>query len=175
MRVLLLIGISFLFFNSSYAQINAKGYDNLLWGTPKNTLINLRNCSSNQAGDEFENCQLSFKDSLFLKKYKYSYSNLRFYQGSLVEVDFDLRHEDLAAIVSSLSTQFGKPLIKENKTRSADPMGNIIGYEWVIGDTKVLLLNKGPHAPAWCTIASVSQKKKYIKKLTVDIEQLIFD
>jgi hypothetical protein len=49
-----------------------------------------------------------------------------------------------------------------------------IGYEWIVGDTRVLIINKGITSPVWCILSSLSQKKAYRKKV-IDIEKIIFN
>ncbi len=162
-------------FQFTQAQIDSKGYNGFEWGSKKSKYNVFHSCTSNQAGDHFQNCELKTKDSLFLNKYKYLFTNFRFYKGELCEINFDLQHSDLAAIVSELTMKFGSPAIKENKTRSEDEYNNYIGYEWQVGDTRILLLNKGKIAPVWCTINSISMQEKYKGPKAVDVEQLIFE
>jgi hypothetical protein len=169
--------IIFLLFIStfSFAQINPHGFSGLKWKTAKSSFTDLKNCDQLQAGSNFENCEYLSTDSLFLKKYKYSYANFRFYKGKFCEANFDLNHKDLGNLIAELTSTLGQPVIKENKTRSESPSGNVIGYEWVTGDTKILILNKGFYYPAWCTLSSVSMKKSIKSQQETDIENLIFE
>jgi hypothetical protein len=92
----------------------------------------------------------------------------------LVEVHFDLRFKELGNVVAKLSTDFGSPKILENATTKADTISTTIGYEWIVGDTRVLIINKGTTSPVWCILSSQSQKKSYRKKV-IDIEKIIFN
>lgn len=175
MKPKLLLSCFILFSSFSFAQITSHGFSEIKWKTPKTSFTTLKDCNSSQAGENFENCEYTNPDSLFLHKYKYSFANFRFYKGKLCETNFDLRHSDLANLISQLTVDFGKPVIKENKVKSPDPDHNVIGYEWIVGDTKILILNKGLRAPVWCILSSVSMKNSFKDQQEIDIENLIFE
>jgi hypothetical protein len=156
------------------AQIASTGYKIYSWGSNKNTIPVLAKCSQTNAGDQFSNCEINNKDSIFYAGFHYSYCNFRFYKEALVEVHFDLRFNELGGVVAKLSTDFGAPKILENATTRADTLSTTIGYEWIVGDTRVLIINKGIASPVWCILSSQSHKKAYRKKV-IDIEKIIFN
>jgi hypothetical protein len=173
MKPILFLSIILLFYQTASSQISATGIERYKWGTAKSSVKALVNCSTSDAGAGFENCQVSVPDSLFLGKYKYSFFNLRFYKGKLSEINIDLKHKDLASLVSELTVKFGKPAIKENTVSFDETQEDMIGYEWITGDTKLLILNKGTYNPVWCTFSSISMKKTIPTEK--DLGKLIFE
>jgi hypothetical protein len=109
-----------------------------------------------------------------LNKYKYIFANARFYNGKLTEIQFDLKHKDLAALISNLTELLGRPTIKEKRHEALDKENQSTGYLWVIGDTHVFIINDGNKVPAICIISSVSMRSKYPEN-TLSLEKLIFE
>ncbi len=158
----------------SYSQITGSGYFIYKWGGIKTTYPNLTHCNVTNAGDNFINCEIVSNDSIFLKSFHYDYCGMRFFNQKLSEIHFDLRYKELGSVIAKLSIDLGTPRILENAIHSADTAATTIGYEWIIGDTRVLIINKGPSNPVWCILSSQKIKKTYNKKV-VDIEKLIFN
>lgn len=173
MRLIPLLLICSLFIKCSFAQIKPTGYANYNWGEAKKN-VPVSDCSTKTAGEHFENCSMRSADSLFIGKYKYSYSNFRFYNDKLLELNFDLAHTDLATLVADLTIKFGYPKVKENKQDADDTNSMIIGYEWNVGDTHILVVNKGRLYPVWCTLSSIKQRK-LIRDNSLDVEKILFD
>ena len=170
-----LISLLFVFiFSVADAQIKSNGYNDFIWSQNKEQIKNLVNCNSKQAGTGFEICEYASKDSLFLGKYKYKNVSIRMYQNKLSELQFDLNHADVAAIIAELSIQIGKPEIKEKKQISIEGEEASIGYIWELGDTYVLIINDGRLSPAICVLSSKKIKNTYPIN-TLSLEQLIFE
>ncbi len=164
----------FLFPVISFSQINKTGYANYKWGQSKESTKGISNCNSILSGSEFSNCDIIAKDSLFNKKYKYQFANLRFFQSQLCEIQFDLKHADIGNVIADLSLEFGNPIIKEKKFKALDDENHSTGYVWKIGDTEVFIINDGTRMPAICIISSLSIKSKYPAN-TLSLEKLIFE
>lgn len=173
MKKILYLLFILLAFNAN-AQITKTGYQIYQWGSSKKSIPVIAKCSQTNAGDKFSNCEINNKDSIFYGNFHYDYCNFRFFQEELVEVHFDLRFKELGAVIAKLSTDFGAPKILENATTHADTLSTTLGYEWLLGDTRILIINKGATSPVWCILSSQSFKKAYRKKV-IDIEKIIFN
>lgn len=158
----------------SNAQISKAGYKDFKWGQLESATKGLMNCNSKLSGSEFTNCDITSKDSLFYKNFKYQFCNVRFFKGKLCEIQFDLNHADIASIIASFTQQFGKPIIKEKKHKALDEENQSTGYQWKVGDTEIFMINDGRRMPAICILSSISAKINYPAN-TLDLEKLIFE
>jgi hypothetical protein len=156
------------------AQITRTGYQQYKWGSQHSKLKTLLNCNSKLSGDNFLNCELGTKDSLLLNKFKYQFANARFYKDRLAEIQFDIRHKDLAALISYLTEEHGSPIIKEKRHEALDKENQSTGYLWTIGDTQVFIINDGYKVPAICILSSISVRATYPPN-TLSLEKLIFE
>lgn len=173
-RLVLCIFLTLIAFASSYSQINKHGYNQFKWGQSYVNTKDFQNCNTKLSGQEFINCDVYSLDSLFLKKYKFQFCNFRFYKNELSEIQFDLKHADIASVISNLTKAFGSPQIKEKKHQSLDKENHSTGYKWIIGDTQVLIINDGENVPAICVLSSISIQSKYPAN-TLNLEKLIFE
>ncbi len=156
------------------AQVNKSGYGQFKWGQLHAKTTMLTSCNSKLSGLDFMNCDFVNKDSLFLKKYKYIFCNVRFYKEKLAEIQFDIKHNDLASVISELTNEHGLPIVKEKKHEALDKENQSTGYLWVIGDTQVFIINDGNKVPAICILSSLSIRKNYPEN-TLSLEKLIFE
>jgi hypothetical protein len=156
------------------AQVNKSGYGQFKWGQLHTKTTMLTNCNSKLSGIDFMNCDFVNRDSLFLKKYKYLFCNVRFYKNKLAEIQFDINHNDLASVISALTKEHGLPIVKEKIHKSLDKENQSTGYLWIIGDTQVFVINDGNKVPAICILSSVTIKKTYPAN-TLSLEKLIFE
>jgi hypothetical protein len=156
------------------AQVNKSGYGQFKWGQLHAKTTMLTNCNSKLSGIDFMNCDFVNTDSLFLKKYKYIFCNIRFYKNKLAEIQFDINHNDLASVISALTKEHGLPIVKEKKHEALDKENQSTGYLWMIGDTQVFIINDGNKVPAICILSSISINKTYPEN-TLSLEKLIFE
>ncbi len=156
------------------AQVSKSGYGQFKWGQLHAKTTMVANCNSKLSGKDFMNCDLVNTDSLFLKKYKYIFCNVRFYKEKLAEIQFDINHQDLAAVISAITNEHGSPIVKEKKHEALDKENQSTGYLWIIGDTQVFIINDGNRVPAICILSSISLRKTYPEN-TLSLEKLIFE
>ncbi len=156
------------------SQIHKNGYNDYQWGQTSAKIKNIKNCNAKFSGNDFANCDIVSKDSLFLNKYKFLFCNVRFYKDKLAELQVDISHSDLASLISHLTREFGSPTIKEKKHQALDIENQSTGYTWIVGDTQIFVINDGIKVPAICVLSSISMRKTYpINTLTLD--KLIFE
>lgn len=158
----------------SSAQISKTGYNKFTWGQSKESTKGIANCNSVLSGSNFSNCDLISKDSIFFDAFKYQFANVRFYNSKLCEFQFDLKHSDIGNVIAELSKKYGNPKIKEKKFKAVDEENHSTGYQWIIGDTEIFIINDGTRMPAICILSSVSIKLKYPTN-TLSLEKLIFE
>jgi hypothetical protein len=156
------------------SQIHKHGYHNYQWGQSSVKIKNIKNCNAKFSGDDFANCDVISKDSLFLNKYKFLFCNVRFYKDNLAELQVDIRHSDLAALLSQFTREFGSPVIKEKKYQALDKENQSIGYIWTYGDTQIFVINDGVRVPAICILSSINIRKMYPEH-TQTLDKLIFE
>jgi hypothetical protein len=156
------------------SQIHKHGYNDLQWGHPSAKIKNIKNCNAKFSGNEFANCDIISKDSLFLNKYKFLFCNARFYKDNLAEIQVDISHSDLAALISQLTKDFGSPTIREKKHQALDKENQSTGYTWTVGDTQIFVINDGIRVPAICVLSSINIRKTYPAN-TLTIDKLIFE
>ncbi len=158
----------------SVAQIHKHGYQEFQWGQTSAKTKNIKNCNAKFSGNNFANCDIISKDSLFLNKYKFLFCNVRFYNDKLAEIQVDISHKDLAALISQITKEFGSPIIKEKKHQALDKENQSTGYTWTVGDTQIFIINDGVRVPAICVLSSISIRKTYPEN-TLTLDKLIFE
>lgn len=158
----------------SFAQISKSGYQQYKWGQSQATTKNIANCNTKFSGTDFSNCDYIVSDSLFLNKYKFIFCNFRFYQNKLSEIQFDIRHKDLANLIAELTTSFGSPVVKEKKHQALDIENQSTGYIWNVGDTQIFVINDGKKVPAICILSSMQIRNTYPAN-TLTLDKLIFE
>lgn len=158
----------------SMAQIHKYGYQEFQWGQSSAKTKNIKNCNAKFTGNNFANCDIVSKDSLFLNKYKFLFCNVRFYNDKLAEIQVDISHKDLAALISQITKEFGSPIIKEKKHQALDKENQSTGYTWTVGDTQIFIINDGVRVPAICVLSSISIRKTYPEN-TLTLDKLIFE
>ncbi len=156
------------------AQIHKHGYQEYQWGQSSAKTKNTKNCNAKFSGNDFANCEIITKDSLFLNKYKFLFCNVRFYNDKLAELQVDISHADLAALISQITKEFGSPIIKEKKHQALDKENQSTGYTWTVGDTQIFIINDGVRVPAICVLSSISISKTYPEN-TLTLDKLIFE
>ena len=151
------------------AQINKTGYNGYNWGINKSAIKGLKDCMPSYLDKEMENCSAS--DLLFLDKYHFDYLNYRFYKQQFMEVNFDFSRAEMGNIISKLTIDFGSPLVKEKKNPESE---GFTAYEWIVGDSKILIIDKGTHLPIWLNISSIKIKNSITSTSELDIEKILF-
>lgn len=156
------------------SQIHKQGYQEFQWGQSSAKTKNIKNCNAKFSGNNFANCDILSKDSLFLNKYKFLFCNVRFYNDKLAEIQVDISHRDLAALISQITKEFGSPIVKEKKHQALDKENQSTGYTWTVGDTQIFIINDGVRVPAICVLSSISIRKTYPPN-TLTLDKLIFE
>jgi hypothetical protein len=151
------------------AQISKTGYKGYSWGINKSAIKGLKDCSPSYLDKEMQNCSAS--DSLFLGKYPFEYLNYRFYKQQFMEVNFDFSRAEMGNIISKLTIDFGSPIVKEKKNPESE---GFTAYEWIVGDSRVLIIDKGTHLPIWLNISSIKIKGMVTNTSELDIEKILF-
>lgn len=154
---------------TSVAQISKTGYDKYSWGANKSNFNNLKTCNPSFVDPEVENC--SANDSIFLKEFEFEYLNYRFYKKQLFEVNYDFNRNLMTKIISKLTIDLGSPMVKEKKDQG---INNFTAYEWIIGDSKVLIIDKGTKLPIWLNISSIKVKSSISNRSNIDLEKILF-
>lgn len=158
----------------SISQISKSGYQQYSWGQSQVKTKNIANCNTKFSGTDFSNCDYLTSDSLFLNKYKFIFCNFRFYQNKLSEIQFDIKHKDLANVIADLTTSFGSPVVKEKKHQALDKENQSTGYIWNVGDTQIFVINDGNKVPAICILSSINIRNNYPAN-TLTLDKLIFE
>ena len=158
----------------SFSQIHKRGYGEFQWIQSSTKTKNIKNCNAKFSGNDFANCDIVTNDSLFLNKYKFLFCNVRFYKDQLAEIQVDINHADLAALLSQLTKEFGTPIVKEKKHQALDKENQSTGYAWTVGDTQIFVINDGIRVPAICVLSSISMRKLYPEN-TLTLDKLIFE
>lgn len=157
----------------SFAQVQKNGYNGTSWGTDKSKVTGILECNSSFAGENYENCSVK-SDSLIFGKYPYLFLNYRFYNQKFVEVNIDIERSRLAYLVAELTTKYGSPSVKEKMDQSNNRNNSFTFYEWIYGDSKIVIFDKGINLPIWCTVTSIKHKKTRSNE-EEEIQKLLFE
>jgi hypothetical protein len=149
MRILL--GILLLIHAESFAQFKSTGLGSYNWGTSIEKNQTQKNqCNRASIDSTIINCAIK-APQLVYQKYTPAYQNLRFQNGKLFEVNFDIAKKDFADILLALEKEFGKASIysaPEGKTL----VDGCILYIWKTKDTKIGLMFRDRENNCWINI-----------------------